>query len=182
MFRLALSEGIELRLVEERHAEAMFAVVDRNRAYLREWLPWVDATTGPASVVEFIRKTLHQFARNEGFAVGIWAAGQYFGGVGFHTINWVDRKVEIGYWLDREQQGKGLMSASCRAMIAHAFEELKLNRVEIRCATGNQPSNRVAQRLGFRLEGTLRSAGLLYGTYHDLNIYGLLVSEWEERN
>ena len=180
MFRLPLREGVELRLVEERQADAMFAVVDRNRAYLREWLVWVNGATSAEPVAEFVRKTLQQFADNLGFAVGIWAGEQYIGGVGFHNINWADRKVEIGYWIDREQQGKGFMTAACRAMIEHAFQEWKLNRVEIRCATGNRPSNRVAQRLGFRLEGTLRGAQLLYGTYHDLNIYGLLASEWEE--
>lgn len=178
MFRVPLRDGVELRLLEERYADAIFDAVDRNRAYLREWLVWVDGTTGREAALEFIQKTLHQFARNEGFATGIWAGEQCIGSVGFHTINWVDRKVELGYWLDRERQGKGLMTSACRAMIAHAFMEWKLNRVEIRCATGNRASNRVAERLGFRLEGTLRSAQLLYGTYHDMNLYGLLAGEW----
>ena len=182
MFRLPLRDGVELRLVEERQADAIFTAVEQNRDYLREWLLWVDATTGAQPVVEFIRKALHQFAENRGFAAGIWAAGRFIGSVGFHNIDWVNRKVEMGYWLDREQQGKGIMHDACRVMIQHAFEELKLNRVEIRCALGNGSSNRVAQRLGFRLDGTLRGANLLYGEYHDLNIYGLLASEWEERN
>jgi ribosomal-protein-serine acetyltransferase len=180
MFRLPLRDGVELRLVEERHADALFAAVDRNREYLREWLVWVDATTGVEPVVEFIRKTLYQFASNKGFAVGIWAGDQIIGTAGFHTIDWANRKVEIGYWLDREQQGKGFMNSACRALLDHAFGELKLNRVEIRCATGNQASNRVAQRLGFQLEGTLRQAQLLYGTYHDMNVYGMVASAWRE--
>jgi ribosomal-protein-serine acetyltransferase len=110
----------------------------------------MDATPDVESIVEFIRGTLHQFANNKGFAVGIWAGEQIIGTAGFHTIDWANRKVEIGYWLDREQQGKGLMNSACRALLDHAFGELKLNRVEIRCATGNQASNRVAQRLGFQ--------------------------------
>jgi ribosomal-protein-serine acetyltransferase len=130
-------------------------------------------------VADFIRATLQQFANNKGFALGIWAGEQYLGSVAFHNINWANRKVEIGYWIDREHQGKGLMHAACLALLKHAFEELKLHRVEIHCATGNQSSNRVAQRLGFRLEATLREAQLLYGTYHDLNIYSLLASEWK---
>jgi ribosomal-protein-serine acetyltransferase len=182
MFRLPLRDGLELRLAEERQAEAIFAVVDRNRDYLREWLVWVDATTSAKHVVDFIRETLHQFANNKGFAVGIWAGEEYIGMAGFHTIDWANKKVEIGYWLDREHQGQGIMTAACQALLRHAFEELQLNRVEIRCGTGNRASNRVAERLGFRLEGTIREGQLLYGVYHDLSLYGMLASDWRARN
>ena len=44
MFRAHIRPDVDLRLLEERHAGAVFAVVDQNREYLREWLPWVDAT------------------------------------------------------------------------------------------------------------------------------------------
>ena len=44
MFSRKVAPGIEIRLFELKDAEAVFAVVDRNRAYLREWLPWVDFT------------------------------------------------------------------------------------------------------------------------------------------
>ena len=180
MFRLPLRDGVELQLIEERHAEEIFAVVDRNREYLREWLPWVDANRGPQSTLEFVRRSLAQFAANEGFAAGIWRNGAFIGGTGFHAINWADRKVEIGYWIDREHQGRGIVKTACQALIRHAFEEWKLHRVEIRCATGNLASNKIPQRLGFRLEGTLREAQLVNGIYYDLNIYGLLASEWEK--
>ena len=41
MFQRTIQDGVHLKLMEERHAPAIFAVVDRDRAYLREWLPWV---------------------------------------------------------------------------------------------------------------------------------------------
>jgi len=44
MFSTPIRDGFELRLLEERHADEMFATIDRNREYLRQWLPWVDAT------------------------------------------------------------------------------------------------------------------------------------------
>ena len=44
VFRLPVDDDTELRLLEERHTDELFAVVDKNRAYLREWLPWLDAT------------------------------------------------------------------------------------------------------------------------------------------
>ena len=42
---ISIDDDADLRLFEERHAQEMMALVDKNRAYLRQWLGWVDATT-----------------------------------------------------------------------------------------------------------------------------------------
>jgi ribosomal-protein-serine acetyltransferase len=44
MFRLDIRDGVYLALLEERHAPAIFTAVNRDRAHLRKWLPWVDLT------------------------------------------------------------------------------------------------------------------------------------------
>jgi len=44
MLRHKINPGLELRLLQPEHAKELFAVIDANRATLREWLPWVDAT------------------------------------------------------------------------------------------------------------------------------------------
>ncbi len=102
MFAAPICPGLELRLLEERHAPTMFALVDRDRSYLREWLPWVDATRDEDDILAFIRRSLEQFAGNNGFAAGIWEHGRFAGVIGMHKIDWLYRKVEIGYWLGRE--------------------------------------------------------------------------------
>jgi len=58
MFERQILEGVSLALLEDRHAAEVFAVVDRDRAYLREWLPWVDANTGEEQTQTFIRTSL----------------------------------------------------------------------------------------------------------------------------
>jgi len=70
------------------------------------------------------------------------------------------------------------MTASCRACISHAFTELKLNRVEIRCAVENRKSRAIPERLGFRFEGTLREAQWLYDHFVEHALYGMLAREW----
>ena len=172
MFRCEVRPGVELRILEERDAEEAFAAVDANREHLRQWLPWVDATPDPAPAREFIRKSLEQFARNEGFSAGIRVHGAFAGSVGFLPINWLHRKSEIGYWLTKEHQGQGIMTDCARLVVRHAFEELKLHRVEIRCVAGNLRSAAVANRLGFQKAGTLRHAYLLHGEFHDLHVFG----------
>jgi ribosomal-protein-serine acetyltransferase len=178
MFRLTIQECVYLTLMEERHAEVIFAAVERDRAYLREWLPWVDMSTGVDDILKFIRRSLEQFANNEGLSAGIWCEGEFAGTVGTHKIDWLNRKVEIGYWLASKFQGRGIVTAGCRALTHHAFSEWKLNRVEIHCAIGNEKSCGIAKRLGFQFEGRQREGQLLNGKYVDINVYAMLASEW----
>ncbi len=146
--------------------------MDANRQHLRQWLPWVDATPDPAATSEFIRRSLGQYARNEGFSAGIRVHGAFAGSVGFLPINWIHRKAEIGYWLTKEHEGQGIITDCVRVVVQHAFDELKLHRVEIRCVASNLRSAAVANRLGFQKDGTLRQAYLLHGEFHDLHVFG----------
>ncbi len=169
---------MHLTLVEERHAPQIFAVVDRERSYLREWLPWVDISTEVEHTLTFIKTSLQQFASNEGLSAGIWQGGEFAGVIGTHKIDWLYRRVEIGYWISQKFQGRGIVTAACRAVIDHAFDEWDLHRVEIHCATGNEKSCAIPRRLGFQFEGMLREAQLLNGKYVDINVYGMLVQDW----
>lgn len=49
-------------------------------------------------------------------------------------------------------QGKGIVTAACRTMVRHAFEEHQLHKVVISCAIDNPRSRAVAERLGFTQE------------------------------
>ena len=174
MFHATIRPGVELALLEERHAPVLFALVDREREQLRQWLPWVDPTKAEDDILAFIRTSLEQFASNAGFAAGIWEHGRLAGVAGTQRINWLNRKVEIGYWLGREFQGRGLMTDACRAIVKHLLAELELNRVEILCATGNAKSRAIPERLGFAHEGTLRQAQRLNGEFLDIEVYAML--------
>lgn len=162
-----------------RHAEEVYALVDRDRKYLRQWLPWVDATTSPDHTSHFIQTALDQFAAGNGFHAGIWWANQFAGVVGFQKIDWLNRKVELGYWLGESFQGKGIMTDACRAVIDHAFRCWNLNRVQIQCATENAKSSAIPRRLGFTLEGTLREAQRLHEGYVDLQLFAMLAKDWK---
>ena len=97
MFARRVAPGIEIRLFEPRDAEPVFAVVERNRAYLREWLPWVDFTVSPAELRSFIVKVREQFASGRGPQCGVWIDGAFAGSVGCHPIDWANRNCSIGY-------------------------------------------------------------------------------------
>jgi ribosomal-protein-serine acetyltransferase len=178
MFHAAIRSDLELRLLEERHASEVFALVNEDRAYLRPWLPWVDSTLSPDDSVAFIRASLEQFAAGDGITAGIWHRKRFSGVIGTHKIQKLNRKVELGYWLAEASQGHGIVTDGCRVMITHLFEELDLNRVEIHCAVSNSKSAAVPRRLGFELEGTFRDGVYAGGRFHDSYVFGMLKRDW----
>ncbi len=189
-FTRDLGDGLTLRQLEERDAAALFTLTDRERHHLREWLPWLDHSTGLADTQAFIRGALRQAAEDNGFQAGIWLGGDpsprvgqaLAGVIGFHAIDRANRKTSLGYWLGEQFGGRGLMTRACRALVDHAFapppEGFGLNRVEIRCATGNRKSCAIPERLGFAREGTLRQVEWLYDHFVDHHVYGMLAAEW----
>ena len=180
MFHRRLDKDIELRLLELRHAPEVFARIHGCRAYLRVWLPWVDQTQDVADVEAFIREAIGQFANGEAVHVGIWYGGVFAGVVGYHLIDLRNRIGEIGYWLGEAFQGRGIMTKACRAMVAYGFSERGFNRIEMHCAPGNRKSRAIPERLGFRIEGTLRQAEKFSDRFVDNVVYGLLASEYAE--
>ncbi len=178
MFRAEIRPGLELRLLEERHAPELFARVDSDRDYLRQWLPWVDANASEDDSAAFIRSALEQFAAGDGVTAGMWSNGRFAGVLGTHKIHRLYQKVELGYWIGYPFQGKGIVTDCCRAMVTYLFDERKLNRVEIHCAVDNAKSIAIPKRLGFKLEGTLREGDFSGGRYHDLHVFGMLSREW----
>ena len=178
---LLIDDDIVLKILELEDADSLFSLVDSNRFYLRQWLPWVDTNATLENSKLFILSTREQHELNLGFQCGIWFGGTLAGIIGFQRIDWMNRNVEIGYWLGEKFQGHGIMTKACQTLVDYAFYEYQLQRVQIRCATGNTKSNAIIERLGFIKEGMTRQAELLYDHYVDLYIYGMTANEWKAR-
>lgn len=99
--------------------------------------------------------------------------------IGLHNLDQVNQKAEIGYWIAKEFEGQGIITAACRKLVTYAFEELGLNRVAICAAVGNKKSRAIPERLGFLEEGRARDGLYVNGRHHDLVYYSLLKREWE---
>lgn len=181
MFHAQLTGDAELRLLLPEHAEALFALVATNRAYLRAWLPWVDDIRAVDSIRAFIARMDRERADSGNPTATLWSHGCLAGVIGLHPINWNDRKAAIGYWLGAAFQGNGLMTRACAAMVDYALGQERLHRVEITVATGNARSRAIPERLGFTHEGRLRQAQWLYDHYVDLEMYAMLAEAWEAR-
>lgn len=180
MFIYPIDEEISLKLITEKDAEEIFRFIDSSRSYLREWLGWLDYNTGISDTKANIKSNLAKFAASEGVDTAILYKGKIVGKIGFNSINQANKVATVGYMLDEAFQGNGIMTRAAKGMLKLAFEEYNLNKVEIHVAQGNAKSRNIPVRLGFKEEGTIRSAEWLYDHYVDHVVYGMLKEEWEK--
>ena len=182
--RFPLPGGHELRPLEPSDASELFALTERNRGELARWLSWAQRGT-LNDTVEHIERMRSAEAEAEQGAVdrAIVVEGRIVGTVGLARIDWENRSTDIGYWLGQEHQGRGLMTSAVAVLVDHAFDSLRLNRAEIHTDVLNHRSRAVAERLGFRYEGTLRQAyRITDDRYSDDAVYAMLASDPERRS
>ncbi len=178
MFSFKIDDTLELRILELRHAEQLYEVVRANQQSIGKWLTWANENYSLENAKTYITVGLNKFVAYEGMRCGIWFNNELIGGVGFNHYNWHSRNSPIGYWMAQNQQGKGIMTRSVKALLDYGFTEIGLNRVEIYCATDNAKSRAVPERLGFTLEGILREEDWLGDHFADTAVYSMLASEW----
>jgi ribosomal-protein-serine acetyltransferase len=179
---IPVDDTTSLEFLEEKDAAALSDLVNANRTYLREWLPWVDNMQTASNFAQYIIETNKRAADKTDFGYGIIFEKNIVGRIGMHHINRQNSIGEIGYWLADGLQGRGIITKCCRALMDHGFTELGLNRIEIKCGVGNDKSRAIAEKLQFKQEGILRQAEWLNGKFIDLYLYAMLKNEWEKVN
>jgi ribosomal-protein-serine acetyltransferase len=172
----------ELKLLEERHAEELFALLQNDWDYFREWMPNLHDNYSLEDAKSFIRNCLDRFIHGRDVTLGVWCEDVFSGVVSLKSIDSVNRVASLAYFLGASYQGKGLITSSCRVLLAYAFTELKLHRVDILCAPENKKSRAIAERLGFKEEGIFREVQWLHTRFVDLMLYGMLESEWRAQS
>jgi ribosomal-protein-serine acetyltransferase len=179
-FTIHINEKLSLKIRGVEEAEAFFALSDKNREHLRPWLPWVDVTLSSDDTKKYLEAMLKKFEEKTGADFGIWYDGAWAGSMGFNKIDTVNEWAEIGYWLDKDHEGKGIMTESVKALIKYGFNDLNLHRIQIRCDARNVRSKRIPERLGFKLEGMLREDHKRNEEFSDGLVFGLLRDEWND--
>ena len=174
MFFRNLHNDIKLSLSVPQYAEELFELIDRNRDFLRKWLPWPDSVTKLSDTEDFIAAQLLRFQRDEALHVTIFYQDKIAGVLGYNRIDQVNGIGYAGYWLAQEYNGKGIMTESVKDLVHLGFEDYSLNRIDIRCAVDNHKSRAIPERLGFRQEGIIRCAEKVCDKHLDHVVYGLL--------
>jgi len=144
---------------------------------LHEWMDW--AATMP-SVIEserFVRDAAARFLRRDDLPLFMWTRDthEFVGSTGMHRIEWRVPRFEIGYWCRTSRVGRGYVSEAVAEIVRFAFSTLRAARLEIRTDVQNERSYRVAERLGFTLDGVFkRDIRTARGTLRDTRVYSMI--------
>jgi len=179
MLRYPLDETAEMRALEPWNAAEFAAYIERNREHLGPWLPWATSLTDVDGTRAWLQRYADSQASDGGRIYGIWAGGELVGGTLFRTFEPRFGTAEIGVWISPEAGGRGLITRAARRMIEWVFSERGMHRVEWRCFTDNERSIAAAKRLGMTLDGVMREAFPHNGVRHDVQVWSLLVSEYD---
>ena len=180
--KIDIGDGVVLRPFVQNDPPAIFETVKRNEQHLIEFMRWLTPDYSLETASDFVERSIDNAEKKESLSFGIFRSGSFLGSIGFVYLDTNVRKTEIGYWIDKGEEGKGIISAATEKLIDLAFNEFGMNKVEIRCSVKNIRSAAVPKRFGFVQEGRLRHSDILNGQFHDFYVFGLLKDEWENDN
>ena len=176
---IKVKKNLYLRRISHHDAHEVFDLIDNNRLHLNEWLPFIDLTISVESTHAFIDQVQKHYSREIVFTICF--GDKICGLIGLKDIDMDNQKVEIGYWIARHVQGKGIVTESANALIERIFSQMRINRVQIKCAVGNTRSSNIPKRLGFMQEGIERQGERHKDGYFDLEVYAMLKADWLKR-
>ncbi|MDT0294854.1 GNAT family protein [Mesonia ostreae] len=172
---IRIDSNIELRQLELLDSVDIFNTINSQREYLGKWLPFVEFTKEIKDTENFVKSVINIPKDNFEFTFTIRRKNEFVGLIGLKGTDKANKKTEIGYWLSEKFQKEGIMTESVAKLCDFAFNDLRLNRVKIKCAVGNNPSINIPKKLGFKFEGIERDGELLTGSrFTDVEVYSKL--------
>ena len=171
-------DGVTLRPPRAADHEAWAALRQRSHAYLQPWEPtWPEDDLTRSAFRRRLSIYTREMEAGNAWPFFIFADSDQ-ALVGAITLSNVRRGVAesgtLGYWIGQPFAGRGHATAAVRAMVAHAFDELKLHRVEAACVPANLASRRVLEKSGFVLEGQARAYLKINGAWADHLLFGIV--------
>jgi [ribosomal protein S5]-alanine N-acetyltransferase len=171
---------LRLRPLQAGDAAALFGL-HADPAVMRYWSspPWAE----PARADEVIAADRIELARGDHLRLALVRKqdDSMIGTCSLFAFHAASRRAELGCALARHVWGQGSMAEALDALVAWAFGELNLNRIEADIDPRNTASAKSLARLGFVLEGRMRQRWIVSGEVSDAAMYGLLSSEWRAR-
>lgn len=169
-----VSDRLIVRLPESTDVVALNRAIVDSHAELKVWMEWAVEPQKLDETRKFCVESRTSWESESALNCLMVErdSGEIVGGCGYPRLDWTVPKFEIGYWCRTDRVGRGLVSEASWGLTRHAFEVLAANRVELRMDEGNVRSWRVAERLGFSHEATLRNESVSPdGSLRDTRIY-----------
>lgn len=166
---------------QKKHNEELFRLITGSKEFLRKYLFWVDDT----KTLEDVAKVTDIFSQNwdnqDSFEYVFLdkQSRQMVGAGGIHTISYMNRWAEYGYYLSKDALKKGYATDFVISLEQELFKR-DIHRLVIECDKENTASAKVAERCGFSFEGCLKGAKFAYGAYRDELVYAKINPKHEQ--
>jgi RimJ/RimL family protein N-acetyltransferase len=163
------ADGLVLRPFDASDADAVAAAF--TDPAIQRWHAF--AVTAPGEALEWIALWGPRWAAETD---ACWAVvvGAVAGRVALRHIDLAGGVAEVGYWMLPAARGQGIAARAVSVMTRWALDELALHRLELKHSVHNGASCRVADKSGYRWEGTLGSALLHADGWHDVHLHARL--------
>jgi RimJ/RimL family protein N-acetyltransferase len=169
---MRLTDGvITLRAPVEDDLAALADAIRSSQQELAPFMPWAAGVYDEADTLRWIRG---DNGTDERSFVIVDPSGAIVGACGLNQFSEINKFANLGYWVRTSATGHGYATRATRLLARHALDDLGLARVEIMMSVDNDASRRVAERVGARHEGVLRSRLLLHGSSHDAHLFSLV--------
>lgn len=173
MFIQKIDQDVSIALVQDSFAAKYAELVTDQVDYLSQWLAWPPHCSQEADFRQFIQRVLHEYAEGKSMTCAIVYRNEIVGNCSCFNINHDTQCVEIGYWLSKHHQGKGIVTRVVKHLIQFSFEQLNMRKVQLSAAVDNLPSRNVAERVGMTLEGIITHSERVADRVLDHAIYGI---------
>lgn len=175
---LELGHGVQLRSLSPQDASPLFTLIERNRAFLRHWISWIDLIPNLLACERFIYEVNYKDIFDGQWVYGIFDGEVLVGLLDFNEPKREIGQISIGYWLSVSAQGKGIVTRAVKACMDLIFTDLAVEKLLIKCASDNLSSQAVPQRLQFTWEGIQRDAGKVNSRTVDMHIFSMTPRDW----
>lgn len=156
-----------------------------SRAHLVPWEPaWPRDDLSKGAYRRRIKHYQREARDDLGYAFLVFASegDRLIGGLTLSNVRrGVTQSAMLGYWLGTPFVGRGHMTAAVRAVLPHAFEPLRLHRIEAAVQPSNDRSVDVLKRAGFIEEGLARRYLKINGSWQDHLLFAILAEDWMTR-
>ncbi|MCL6745604.1 50S ribosomal protein L7/L12-serine acetyltransferase [Kosakonia sp. R1.Fl] len=174
---IPVNDHLTLHAVDERFVHDLHQLIIKNRDWLQQFLNWPQSVTSVDDTRKTVQSNILLHQRGYAKMFMIVRDDVLVGVLAFNAIEPLNKTAYIGYWLDEECQRQGILSQAMQAMLDFYARRGDIRRFVIKCRVANHASNQVAGRNGFTLEGCLKQAEFLNGSYDDQNIWAKIVDK-----
>ena len=168
-----LTQRLVLRAYRAEDACMVSDAIEESRSALERWTPEIASRRSVAEVSAGLATLESAWRSRRKLVFGMFdrSTERFVGEVGLYTIDWDTRAATIGIWVRESARGCALAQEGFAALSSHAARELGLERLDAHIQPANTSSRRLAERVGFRLHGTVLGTPARDGTASEMLIY-----------